>query len=255
MKSAVVVRLCLPFNWSITTASLPWSTENSKTAVTGVFSCPVNVERNVEDGCWVTVSNEKQNTRGHLQVVAPDWRRAFNLSLLTFLTVLRSCRWRTGGGRPPRTSDTRSVSSAVVFMWRRTKLSRNVSPFLNEFLVYLGVKKLHGTHDSSFLEWRLDTFVFCRWSFSPAAWNLRIVFGTRDCNDVLHTLGGSYYRKRGSVSYYRKRGSVSYIVREWLLWVVERERETPVTSIDITLKSRVIMHMITSTARRERVDA
>ena len=31
----------------------------------------------------------------------------------------------------------------------------------------------------------------------------------------------------------------------------ERERETPVTSIDITLKSRVIMHMITSTARRE----
>ena len=30
----------------------------------------------------------------------------------------------------------------------------------------------------------------------------------------------------------------------------ERERETPVTSIDITLKSRVIMHMITSTARR-----
>ena len=30
----------------------------------------------------------------------------------------------------------------------------------------------------------------------------------------------------------------------------ERERETPVTSFDITLKSRVIMHMITSTARR-----
>ena len=58
-----------------------------------------------------------------------------------------------------------------------------------------------------------------------------------------------------SDQYYRKRGSVSYIVREWLLWVVERERETPVTSIDITLKSRVIMHMITSTARRERVDA
>ena len=27
------------------------------------------------------------------------------------------------------------------------------------------------------------------------------------------------------VMYYRKRGSVSYIVREWLLWVVERERE------------------------------
>ena len=30
--------------------------------------------------------------------------------------------------------------------------------------------------------------------------------------------------------YYRKRGSASYIVREWLLWVVERERETAVTS-------------------------
>ena len=33
----------------------------------------------------------------------------------------------------------------------------------------------------------------------------------------------------------------------------ERERETPVTSFDITLKSRVIMHMITSTARRPNV--
>ena len=32
------------------------------------------------------------------------------------------------------------------------------------------------------------------------------------------------------LQYYRKRGSASYIVREWLLWVVERERETPVTS-------------------------
>ena len=55
-----------------------------------------------------------------------------------------------------------------------------------------------------------------------------------------------------TISYYRKRGSASYIVREWLLWVVERERETPVTSFDITLKSRVIsiMHMITSTSRR-----
>ena len=32
------------------------------------------------------------------------------------------------------------------------------------------------------------------------------------------------------VVYYRKRGSASYIVREWLLWEGERERETPVTS-------------------------
>ena len=42
------------------------------------------------------------------------------------------------------------------------------------------------------------------------------------------------------------------IVREWLLWVVERERERERDAcdvIDITLKSRVIMHMITSTAR------
>ena len=48
----------------------------------------------------------------------------------------------------------------------------------------------------------------------------------------LHSRSSSrpYYRKRGSASYYRKRGSASYIVREWLLWVVERERETPVTS-------------------------
>ena len=52
--------------------------------------------------------------------------------------------------------------------------------------------------------------------------------------------------------YYRKRGSASYIVREWLLWVVERERERDACDvIDITLLSRVIMHiMITSTARR-----
>ena len=57
--------------------------------------------------------------------------------------------------------------------------------------------------------------------------------------------------------YYRKHGSASYIVREWLLWVVvverkrERERERDACDvIDITLKSQVIMHMITSTARR-----
>ena len=49
--------------------------------------------------------------------------------------------------------------------------------------------------------------------------------------------------------YYRKRGSASYIVRQWLLWEGERERDT-CDVIDITLKSRVIMHMITSTARR-----
>ena len=58
--------------------------------------------------------------------------------------------------------------SVPLFFWggglggggggRRTKLSRNANPFLSEFLVYLGVKKLHGTYDSSFLEWRLDTF-------------------------------------------------------------------------------------------------
>ena len=46
------------------------------------------------------------------------------------------------------------------FLRRRTKLSQNASPFLNDFPVYLGVKKLHGTYDSSFLEWRLDTFLF-----------------------------------------------------------------------------------------------
>ena len=55
-----------------------------------------------------------------------------------------------------------------------------------------------------------------------------------------------------SVHHYRKRGNASYIVREWLLWEGEREREreTPLTSLISTLKSRVIMHMITSTARR-----
>ena len=59
-----------------------------------------------------------------------------------------------------------TAENAMVFFFfgggggggRRTKLSRIASPFLNEFLVYLGVKKLHGTYDSSFLEWRLDTF-------------------------------------------------------------------------------------------------
>ena len=72
--------------------------------------------------------------------------------------------------------------------------------------------------------------------------------------------------------YYRKRESASYIVREWLLWVggsglkkfhyplvVQRERERAgerdaCDIIDITLKWRVIMHMITSTARRPYLD-
>ena len=52
VKGAVVVRLDLPFDWSITKrrACLDRS-ENSKTAVTGVLSCPVNVEWDVDDGC------------------------------------------------------------------------------------------------------------------------------------------------------------------------------------------------------------
>ena len=59
---------------------------------------------------------------------------------------------------------------------------------------------------------------------------------------------------RWAGEYYRKRGSASYIVRQWLLWESERERERErerdaCDVIDITLKSRVIMHMITSTAR------
>ena len=40
-------------------------------------------------------------------------------------------------------------------------------------------------------------------------------------------------------------------MRQWLLWEAERERERDACDvIDITLKSRVIMHMISSTARR-----
>ena len=34
-------------------------------------------------------------------------------------------------------------------------------------------------------------------------------------------------------AYYRKRGSGSYIVREWLLWVVERERERERDACDV----------------------
>ena len=37
----------------------------------------------------------------------------------------------------------------------------------------------------------------------------------------------------GFTLYYRKRGSVSYIVREWLLWVVERERERERDACDV----------------------
>ena len=48
--------------------------------------------------------------------------------------------------------------------------------------------------------------------------------------------------------YHRKR--VLYCASVTFVRGRERERETPVTSFDITLKSRVIMHMITSTARR-----
>ena len=51
------------------------------------------------------------------------------------------------------------------------------------------------------------------------------------------------------VWYYRKRGSASYIVREWLLWVVERERETPVTSSISRWNREWSWHTITSTAR------
>ena len=57
------------------------------------------------------------------------------------------------------------------------------------------------------------------------------------------------------LSPWQRNPEVVYVVREWLLWEVhdverERERERDACDvIDTTLKSRVIMHMITSTAR------
>ena len=52
--------------------------------------------------------------------------------------------------------------------------------------------------DSSFLEWRLDTFL--QMIFLTCSVKFWIVFGTRDCNDVLHTLGGSYLFYKTQVS-------------------------------------------------------
>ena len=138
----------------MTTASLPRSTE---TAVTGVFSCPVNVERNEDDGCYVTVPNEKQNTRGRLLA---SIRTGLTQSLQSILAYLFRLCFAIVDDEPAAEHhqgrrDTRSVSSAVVFFVRKNQA---VGPFSKDFLVYLCVKKLHGTFDSSFFEWQLDSF-------------------------------------------------------------------------------------------------
>ena len=58
--------------------------------------------------------------------------------------------------------------------------------------------------------------------------NIRII----EIDHILHCYHWMHFTKRlwekvpTTIRHYRKRGSASYIVREWLLWVVERERET-----------------------------
>ena len=52
-----------------------------------------------------------------------------------------------------------------------------------------------------------------------------------DVRHVWTLQNGSFLKQIFLKTYYRKRGSASYIVRQWLLWEVERERETPVTSL------------------------
>ena len=199
MKSAVVVRLCLPFNWSITTASLPWSTENSKTAVTCVFlSC-----------------KRGEGRRGRLLSYCIEWKTK-----------------HTRTSTSSRTGLTQSLQSILAYLFdgalllsvtnRRRKTTKDVGHTLRQFRCGFFVTKNQAVAKcQSILEWvpcllwrqkaawhiwlfflRMTTWhaLFCRWSFSPAAWNLRIVFGTRACNDVLHTLGGSYLFYKTQVS-------------------------------------------------------
>ena len=120
---------------------------------------------------------------------------------LTFWMVLRSFRWRTGGETPSRTSDTRSGSAAGVFFFATNNqaFASNASPFLNEFRVYLGVEKLCGTWIFFFRMTTWHSFCFSPAS-QPAVRNFRNVFGTRDCNDVLHTLRVSYLIHKKQVS-------------------------------------------------------
>ena len=67
---------------------------------------------------------------------------------------------------------------------------------------------------------------------------------------VAHVALSTSWGRIAVADYYRKRGSASYIVREWLLWEGERERERRLWRHSISCWNReVIMHMIISTAR------
>ena len=160
------VRLDLPFNWSKATTSLPWSTE--KTAVTGIFSCHVNVERNVNEGAW----NENQNTCGHL--VSQDWHTAFNFSL-----PFGWCFALFGDGRQRGRRHHVQTHLLLVPLWfsfcdEEQSFRFNCQSLLelNEFLVYLGVEKLRGTVLFFFRMTTWHFFCFC-FFFSPAAPSLR----------------------------------------------------------------------------------
>ena len=117
-----------------------------------------------------------------------------------------------------------AVGAVSVVAWRAKRSSASLQLWMS------------CCHEKSWCMWFVQSINFpCNWSF-------------RKCSSCSAT--------SMSRMYYRKRGSTSHTVRQWLLWVVEREerereRERDACDvIDITLKSRVIMHMITSTACR-----
>ena len=59
--------------------------------------------------------------------------------------VLRSFRWRTGGGHTTRGHTFRWCRCGFLFATKNQAFASIASPFLNEFLVYLAVEKLRGT--------------------------------------------------------------------------------------------------------------
>ena len=140
VKSAVIVRLCF-------TVQLVHN-DGELALIDGEFE-----DRSYR--CVFLSCKRGEERRGRLLSYCIEWKtkhtRTSTSSLTGLTQSLQSIQAYLFDGasllsvtnrRRKTTKDvgTRSVSSAVVFLWRRTKLSRNASPFLNEFLVYLGVK-------------------------------------------------------------------------------------------------------------------
>ena len=156
------------------------------------FFCPVNVEKDVKDGCLsYCIERKTKHTRT-------------STSSRTGLTqILQSIRayFFDGASLLSVTNRRRNTTNDVGHTLRQFRCGFcDEEPIAScrEMPVHSWMSSLSTLASKScmahmtLLFWNDDLTLFCFWSFSPAAWNLRIVFGTRDCNDVLHTLGGSY---------------------------------------------------------------